>query len=80
VPWAMRAHHAQIALSRLSDQHARQMVTGVAVGAGLAEEVIDTVVKRTDGVPLFAEELTDSCSSVTGVRLRARFLSHYTIR
>jgi len=58
VPWAMRAHHAQIALSRLSDQHTRQMVAGVAAGAGLAEDFIDTVVKRTDGVPLFAEELT----------------------
>jgi predicted ATPase len=58
VPWAMRAHHAHITLSPLSDQHTHQMVTGVAAGAGLAEEVIDTVAKRTDGVPLFAEELT----------------------
>jgi predicted ATPase len=58
VPWAMRAHHAQITLSRLSDQHTRQMISGVGASAGLAEDVIDTVVKRTDGVPLFTEDLT----------------------
>jgi len=57
-PWPMRAHHAQIALNRLNDRHTRAMVASVAARAGLAKDVIDTVVKRTDGVPLFAEELT----------------------
>ena len=57
-PWPMRAHHAQITLSRLNDRHTREMVAGVAARAALAKELIDAVVKRTDGVPLFAEELT----------------------
>jgi class 3 adenylate cyclase len=57
-PWPMRAHHAQITLNRLNDRQTREMVAGVAAHAAMASEMIDTVVKRTDGVPLFAEELT----------------------
>jgi len=57
-PWPMRAHHAQITLSRLNDRQTREMVAGVAAHVALAKDVMDTVVKRTDGVPLFAEELT----------------------
>jgi len=57
-PWATRAHHVQITLNRLNDQHTREMVAGVVARTVLAENLIDAVVKRTDGVPLFAEELT----------------------
>jgi class 3 adenylate cyclase/tetratricopeptide (TPR) repeat protein len=58
IPWAMRAHHAQITLTRLNDRHIREMVANLAAGASLNQDVINTVVGRTDGVPLFAEELT----------------------
>lgn len=58
VPWPMRAHHAQITLSRLNDRHTREIVAGVVARVALTEDLIDAVVKRTDGVPLFAEELT----------------------
>ena len=57
-PWAMRAHHAQITLNRLNERDTREMVAGVVAREALAQELIDAVVKRTDGVPLFAEELT----------------------
>jgi class 3 adenylate cyclase/tetratricopeptide (TPR) repeat protein len=57
-PWPMRAHHTQITLNRLSRSQAREMVTRVAASEALPEDVLDTVVERTGGVPLFAEELT----------------------
>jgi tetratricopeptide (TPR) repeat protein len=57
-PWPMRAHHVQITLTRLNDRHTLEMVANLAAGASLKQDVIDTVVMRTDGVPLFAEELT----------------------
>ena len=57
-PWPMRAHHAQITLNRLTERHTREMVTGVVARQSLARDLIDAVVKRTDGIPLFAEELT----------------------
>jgi tetratricopeptide (TPR) repeat protein len=57
-PWTQRAHHAQIALSRLNARESRSLVDSVMAGAGLAHEVVEAVVERTDGVPLFVEELT----------------------
>jgi class 3 adenylate cyclase len=58
VPWPMRAHHAQLTLNRLGDRDARTMIATMVNRGGLLAEVIDTIVKRTEGVPLFAEELT----------------------
>jgi hypothetical protein len=56
--WPMRAHHAQITLNRLTTSETLELVEGVIARAGLAKDVIDAVIERTDGVPLFAEELT----------------------
>jgi predicted ATPase len=68
-PWPMRAHHVQITLNRLSERHTREMIAGLAARTALAKEVIDAVVKRTDGVPLFAEELTRLMLEGDGRRL-----------
>jgi class 3 adenylate cyclase len=57
-PWNARAHHAQITLNRLNSRQTRQLVASVTSQTGLAAEVVEAVIKRTDGVPLFAEELT----------------------
>ena len=60
VPWPVRGHVAQVALGRLSDRQTRQLVTAMVARAqanGDAEALIKRVVERTDGVPLFAEEL-----------------------
>jgi class 3 adenylate cyclase/predicted ATPase len=57
-PWPMRAHHAQLTLGRLPRREVREMVERVTLRAALAPEVIEGVVARTDGVPLFVEELT----------------------
>jgi class 3 adenylate cyclase/tetratricopeptide (TPR) repeat protein len=56
--WPMRAHHFQITLSRLNDSDTREMIARVAARIALAKDVVDAVIQRTDGVPLFAEELT----------------------
>jgi len=57
-PWPMRSHHTQITLSRFEDRHTREMIASLAMGVALDNDVIEAVVKRADGVPLFAEELT----------------------
>jgi class 3 adenylate cyclase/predicted ATPase len=55
-PWPMRSHHAQVTLTRLSRRQVREMVARVAARTALPEEMVETVVARTDGVPLFVEE------------------------
>lgn len=57
-PWSSRGHHTQITLGRLSDGQTRELVSAMADRAGLATEVVERIMERTDGVPLFAEELS----------------------
>jgi class 3 adenylate cyclase/tetratricopeptide (TPR) repeat protein len=57
-PWAPRAHLTQITLDRLSDGEAETLVLGVTGGKRLPPEVLRQIVEKTDGVPLFVEELT----------------------
>jgi class 3 adenylate cyclase/predicted ATPase len=57
-PWSNLDHLSQLTLARLSHRHAEMMVTGAAANKLLPGAVIQQVVTRTDGVPLFVEELT----------------------
>src|SRR5207237_8296818 len=57
-PWPCAAHHAQMTLGRLSRREARALVTRVAGETPLPADTVETLVQRTDGVPLFIEELT----------------------
>ena len=56
-PWLPRAHHTQITLPRLGKRHARALVEAVSGPARSSDRVLETLVQRADGVPLFLEEL-----------------------
>jgi class 3 adenylate cyclase/tetratricopeptide (TPR) repeat protein len=56
--WPSRAHHTQITLDRLSPGQTCAMVARLAGPETLADDIVAAVVARTDGVPLFVEELT----------------------
>jgi tetratricopeptide (TPR) repeat protein len=57
-PWTRRAHLTQINLNRLTRRQALQMVDRVTGGKPIPEEVLSQVASKSDGVPLFVEELT----------------------
>jgi class 3 adenylate cyclase/predicted ATPase len=57
-PWTGRAHLTQLTLPRLPRRQAVEMTGRVAHGKALPSEVVAQVVAKTDGVPLFVEELT----------------------
>jgi predicted ATPase len=57
-PWTGRAHLTQVTLNRLPRRQAAEMTARVAHGRALPAEVVEQVVAKTDGVPLFVEELT----------------------
>ena len=57
-PWSGHAHVTQLSLARLTRSHGTAIVARLAGGKTLPEEVLDTIVARTDGIPLFVEELT----------------------
>lgn len=57
-PWIGQPHTTFLALNRLDRKRCIAMVSGISGGNGLAEDVVGNIVERTDGVPLFIEELT----------------------
>src|SRR5262249_8643908 len=57
-PWVGRAHATLLSLNRLAPQQSKKMVASVTSGKLLPEDVIQQIIDRADGVPLFIEELT----------------------
>ena len=57
-PWTGRSHLTPVTLPRLPRRQAAEMAGRVAHSKTLPAEVMEQVVARTDGVPLFVEELT----------------------
>jgi class 3 adenylate cyclase len=58
-PWLLpRAHITPLTLNRLDRPQVEALIRHVAVGKALPGEVVQHIVTKTDGVPLFVEELT----------------------
>jgi predicted ATPase len=57
-PWSGRSHITQLTLTRLSPRQVETMVEKVTGGKTLPAEVVRQILLKTDGVPLFVEELT----------------------
>ena len=53
-------------LNRLGERDGEAMVRALAGNAGLSPEIIAEIVERTDGVPLFVEELTKAVLESAG--------------
>jgi class 3 adenylate cyclase/tetratricopeptide (TPR) repeat protein len=58
VPWGSRSYLTQMTLTRLARPQVAEMVTHVIEGKMLPPDVLQHVLDKTDGVPLFVEELT----------------------
>lgn len=57
-PWPTRSHMTPITLNRLEGPHIEAIVTRLARGKVLPTEVVQHIVNKTDGIPLYVEELT----------------------
>ena len=56
-PWTGQPHVTTLTLGRLDRRETAAMVENVA-GNALPTEIVEEIAERTDGVPLFVEELT----------------------
>jgi class 3 adenylate cyclase/tetratricopeptide (TPR) repeat protein len=56
--WLNRENVSQIALDRLGREEAEEMVRAVAGGKPLPRQVFDEIYQKTEGFPLFIEDLT----------------------
>jgi predicted ATPase len=57
-PWTGQAHVTVLVLNRLDRREGAVLVQRVAGAEALPGDVVTEIVERTDGVPLFVEELT----------------------
>jgi predicted ATPase len=60
MPWTGQPQVTMLALNRLDRRDRTVLVAQIAGGKALPDEVVAQIVDRTDGVPLFVEELTKS--------------------
>jgi class 3 adenylate cyclase/predicted ATPase len=57
-PWTGQAHVSTLNLSRLGRREGAALAGSVAGNNVLPEEIVEDIIERTDGIPLFVEELT----------------------
>jgi len=57
-PWSGRDHVMSLALGRLGKAQCVEIVASIAATQSMNAELMDEILARTDGVPLFVEELT----------------------
>jgi class 3 adenylate cyclase len=59
-PWIGQSQVMMLALNRLGRRERTALVSQIAGGNALPQEMVNKIADRTDGVPLFIEELTKS--------------------
>jgi predicted ATPase len=75
-PWPTRSHMTPLTLHRLERPQVEGMIARLANGKTLPVDVIEHIVSKTDGVPLFIEELTKMLLESTLLREEA---DHYAL-
>ena len=65
-PWQTRPHSTLLTLGRLGRADCARLVAGVAASKDLSAETVAAILDKTDGIPLFAEELTRSMVESAG--------------
>jgi class 3 adenylate cyclase/tetratricopeptide (TPR) repeat protein len=56
--WTVRTHVTRLALEHLPPAQAARLISEVSGGVALPTDLVAQIVDKTDGVPLFLEELT----------------------
>jgi class 3 adenylate cyclase len=65
-PWAGRSHVTSLALSRLGERETAAIITHLVGNKDLPADVMAEIVERTDGIPLFVEEMTKAVLEAKG--------------
>lgn len=66
IPWEERSYITRLTLCPLSGKQTASMIDQLTAGRGLASSVHEQIALRTDGVPLFVEELTKMLLELDG--------------
>jgi predicted ATPase len=75
--WHHRSYLTEITVNRLSHTQVAQIVTCMTDGKTLPQEVLQQIIDKTDGVPLFVEEMTKAILESGHLK---EVNSHYELR
>ena len=65
-PWIGRPHVIALTLNRLARREISAMIDGVTGNSPLPESTRQDIIERTDGIPLFVEEMTKAVLEAAG--------------
>ena len=65
-PWVGLPHVAALTLNRLGEHQVGVIIDGVAGNKALPESIRHDIIERTDGIPLFVEEMTKAVLEAGG--------------
>ena len=65
-PWLGQSHVTSLALNRLGEREAAAIIARLVGNKGLPADVLAEIVERTDGIPLFVEEMTKAVLEAEG--------------
>ena len=65
-PWIGRPHVTTLTINRLSEREIAAMIDRVTGNKPLAAGIRQDIIERTDGIPLFVEEMTKSVLEAVG--------------
>jgi hypothetical protein len=65
-PWIGRAHVTFLAINRLGERETLAMIEGVIGNKPLPANIRQDIIERTDGIPLFVEEMTKAVLEAGG--------------
>ena len=65
-PWAGQSHVTSLALNRLGEREAAAIIARLVGNKELPADVMAEIVERTDGIPLFVEEMTKAVLEAEG--------------
>ena len=65
-PWVGRSHVTSLTLNRLGEREAAVIIARVVGSRTLPADVMAEIVERTDGIPLFVEEMTKAVLEAQG--------------
>ena len=67
-PWIGRSHVTALTLNRLTRRDIDSLIEGVVGKRSLPARIRQDIIERTDGIPLFAEEITKAVLDADGER------------
>ena len=65
-PWAGRSHVMSLTLNRLGEREAAAIISRLVGNKELPTDVMAEILERTDGIPLFVEEMTKAVLEAEG--------------